>query len=460
MYCIIDIETTGGSPGKEKITEIAIYQYNGQEITGEFSTLINPEKNIPYFITQLTGISNKMVASAPKFYEVAKKIVELTEGKIFVAHNVNFDFNFVKSEFDQLGYQFTRDKLCTVQLSRKIIPGRKSYSLGNLCKDLDIRINGRHRAAGDALATLKLFQLLQEKCLGIEQGIELLHPYPLSNTHPALDKEKVRSLPELPGIYYLLNEESEIVYIGKSVNLRQRVLSHFYNNKSKRAIEMKSLVCEVDHELTGNELVASLLESAEIKKHKPLYNRRQRRTKQHWGMFSCYEEGYLCFRIEKTSQVDLAPIKCFDSKKEGINFLYKLIEKHELCQKLCGLYPSGHASFHYQVGTCHGACVHEEAPGIYNARAREAIGSIELSQKNIFIIDKGRHPDEKAVIHVQNGKYSGFGYCTDKTNNIEILKDCISRKEDNHEVKMIIKQYLEKQKAEQVIIPEENNDCQ
>jgi DNA polymerase-3 subunit epsilon len=253
-----------------------------------------------------------------------------------------------------------------------------------------------------------------------------------------------------------MNEEAEIIYIGKSVNIRQRVLSHFYNNRSKRAIEMKALVSDVEHELTGSELVASLLESSEIKKHKPLYNRRQRRTKQHWGLFTCYEDGYLCFRVEKTSLQDSAPVKCFDSKKEGINFLYKLIEQHELCQKLCGLYPTDHACFHYQVGTCHGACVHEEAPEPYNARAKNAIEPLELRQKNIFVIDKGRHPEEKSVVQVQGGKYIGFGYCTSDTNSLEILSDCISPREDNHEVKMIIKQYLEQQKAEQVIIPEGN----
>jgi len=163
MYAIIDIETTGGSARIEKITEIAIYQHDGNQVTGEFVSLINPERNIPYFITNLTGITNEMVEDAPRFYEIAKKIVELTEGRTFVAHNARFDYSFIREEFKSLGFNYRRNLLDTVALSRKLLPGHKSYSLGNICKDLRISINGRHRAAGDALATVKLFEILMEK---------------------------------------------------------------------------------------------------------------------------------------------------------------------------------------------------------------------------------------------------------------------------------------------------------
>ena len=163
MYAIIDIETTGGSAQAEKITEIAIYLHDGNQITGEYVTLINPERNIPYFITNLTGITNEMVENAPRFYEVARTIVELTEGRTFVAHNARFDYSFIRQEFKSLGFNYKRNILDTVALSRKLIPGHGSYSLGNICKDLNISINGRHRAAGDALATVKLFELLMAK---------------------------------------------------------------------------------------------------------------------------------------------------------------------------------------------------------------------------------------------------------------------------------------------------------
>lgn len=163
MFSIIDIETTGNSYKFGKITEIAIYQHNGQGITSSYSTLINPEIDIPYFITELTGIDNNMVKNAPKFYEVAKTIVELTSGRTFVAHNVQFDYKFIREEFARLGYEFNRKTMCTVKLSRKFLPGYRSYSLGKLCSELGIEINGRHRAAGDALATVKLFEIILQK---------------------------------------------------------------------------------------------------------------------------------------------------------------------------------------------------------------------------------------------------------------------------------------------------------
>lgn len=160
MFAIIDIETTGNSYKYGQITEIAIFLHNGTEITDSFSSLVKPEMDIPLFITRLTGISNEMVKNAPRFYEIARKIVEMTAGRIFVAHNVHFDYKFVKEEFKRLGYDFNRKTLCTVQLSRKLLPGYKSYSLGKICAEKGIEINGRHRAAGDALATTKLFELL------------------------------------------------------------------------------------------------------------------------------------------------------------------------------------------------------------------------------------------------------------------------------------------------------------
>lgn len=171
MYTIIDIETTGQSHLDGKITEVAIYKHNGSEVIDSFTSLVNPECHIPQYITELTGIDNSMVASAPRFFEIAKKIVEITAGTTFVAHNVSFDYKFIQQEFKRLGYVYERKTMCTVKLSRKYLPGHRSYSLGRICSDLNIGIDGRHRAAGDAKATVKLFELiLQQHINGTEQG--------------------------------------------------------------------------------------------------------------------------------------------------------------------------------------------------------------------------------------------------------------------------------------------------
>jgi len=163
LYAIIDIETTGNTYKSGKITEIAIFIHDGFEIVDSFSSLINPECYISDFITRLTGINNEMVSRAPRFYEVARKVVEITTDKVFVAHNVNFDYKFIQEEFNRLGFDYQRKTMCTVRMGRKYLPGHKSYSLGTLCSELQIPVNGRHRAAGDALATVKLFEMILDR---------------------------------------------------------------------------------------------------------------------------------------------------------------------------------------------------------------------------------------------------------------------------------------------------------
>jgi len=247
MYAIVDIETTGGSARLEKITEIAIYLHDGNQVTGEFVTLINPERNIPYYITSLTGITNEMVENALRFYEVAKEIVEFTEGRTFVAHNVRFDYTFLREEFKSLGFNFRRPLLDTVALGRKLLPGHKSYSLGNICKDLQITINGRHRAAGDAFATVRLFEILMEKDRELNaSGKSLMKSTKLSKLNPNLDLSKIEKIPEEPGVYYFYNDKHDVIYIGKSRNLQQRISTHLSNNATSRAMEMRDLISDID----------------------------------------------------------------------------------------------------------------------------------------------------------------------------------------------------------------------
>jgi len=283
VYAIIDIETTGLSPGSERITEIAIIIHDGKKEVEKFSTLINPERKISYRITQITGINNKMVDTAPKFYEVAKRIVELTENKIIVGHNVRFDYGFLRAEFKSLGYEYKRQTLDTIKLSRKLISGQPSYGLGKLCKALNIENPDRHRAMGDATATKTLFELL----LSLDDHPEQIN---LNGVQSDLSKSLVKDLPAEAGVYYFYDNRNKLIYVGKSVNIHDRVLSHLNNNLHKKAIEMKSAIADVKYEITGSELVALLLESSEIKKHQPLYNRAQSRTFFNYGLYSFYDE--------------------------------------------------------------------------------------------------------------------------------------------------------------------------
>jgi DNA polymerase III subunit epsilon len=447
LYSIIDIETTGLSPNREKITEIAIYVFDGEKVVDEFVTLLNPEIEIPYRITQLTGINNKMVQDAPKFYEVAKRIVEMTEDTTFVGHNVNFDYNFIRKEFREFGYDFQRKKMCTCRLSRKLLPGRRSYSLGKLCQELGIENVHRHRAFGDAKATLRLFEILMK----VEKNIEDISLHGL-NTN--IDRKLINNLPEEPGVYYFYNDAGAIIYVGKSINIKERVFSHLTSNSSRRAIEMRNEISDIGYELTGNELVALLLESNEIKIHLPRFNRAQRRSGISCGLYYYKDDqGYMRLKIDKNNQEQI-PLTTFTSILSAKSHLYMLVEAFNLCQKLCGLYETSGACFHYNIHKCNGACVGKESAIVYNTRVLQAIEPYRFEEQNFLVIDKGRSNGEKSVIYVENGKYLGHGFINVEYNeniSTDLLKECIKPYPDHRDVQQILKSYVKRNKVERII---------
>ncbi|PKP32058.1 MAG: DNA polymerase III subunit epsilon [Bacteroidetes bacterium HGW-Bacteroidetes-16] len=447
QYAIVDIETTGLSPSTEKITEIAILIHDGTKVTETFSTLINPEMKIPYRITQMTGINNRMVEDAPKFYEVAKKIVEITEDRIIVGHNVRFDYSFIRNEYKSLGYEYQRQTLDTIKLCRKLIPGQPSYGLGNLCKSLKIENHARHRAEGDAMATTRLFELL----LSIEGEPEKTN---LTGMQSSLGKSLIENLPKEPGVYYFYNKDNELIYVGKSINIHDRILSHLNNNMNKKAVEMRNAIADVQFTLTGNELVALLLESSEIKKHQPLYNRAQRRTFYNQGLYSFFDdEGYLNLKITRVI-ASLNPLYTYSSVNEGRNHVEMLMEEYGLCQKLCGLYDTQGPCFHYQIHQCKGACIGEEIKESYNLRVQQALDNYHFEHQNFLLITAGRHPHEKAIVKVENGRYRGFGYVdeTNDLNNQDLLHECITSYSDNKEVRRIIKSHLRNNQDGQLLL--------
>jgi DNA polymerase III subunit epsilon len=454
MYAVIDIETTGGSARIEKITEIAIYLHDGKKITGEFVSLVNPERNIPYFITNLTGITNEMVEDAPRFYEIAKTIVELTEGRTFVAHNARFDYSFIRNEFKALGFNYKRNVLDTVALSRKLISGHRSYSLGNICRELNIVINGRHRAAGDALATVKLFEILLEKDREVNgKRSNLIRNTRVSKLNPKLDVSKIDTIPEEPGIYYFYDESGELIYIGKSRNLKQRIDTHLSNNTTNRAMEMRDMIADIDWEVTGSELIALLRESSEIKENKPYYNRAQKRSTFQWGIFSFTDKkGYINFSYGPAT-MDEEPLSLFTSREKAKGKLESLVTSYNLCQGLSGLYETGGPCFQYHVGICRGACCGKESSENYNERALKAIEEFLFARRNFFIIDKGRETDERCAVKMVNGKYSGYGYfnINDMGFGLSALHDCIEPLADNNDIQVILKQYLRSNRIEKII---------
>jgi DNA polymerase-3 subunit epsilon len=376
-----------------------------------------------------------MVQEAPKFWEVARDIVLMTRDKTFVAHNVNFDYSFLRKEFQELGYDFRRQKLCTVQLSRRMLPGRKSYSLGKICRDLGCEIDNRHRAYGDARATAMLFTHL----MAVQQQGSPGWPRGMS------DLEIIRDLPEKTGVYYFLNDQGEIIYIGKSKNIKSRILSHFQDASNRRSRNMLEQVHDIAFEITGSELVALLKESHEIKQYKPMFNRRQRRGSTDFGVYSYYDPSqYLRFQVKRTSGHS-GLVAAFSSYREARSYLFHLCEQHGLCQKLCGLYESAGACFYYHVNQCAGACVGEEKAEVYNRRARSAIEQLNGEYTSFYILEPVRGDQMMAVVKIQDNQYRGYGFIGKESSSAfspELLDDVIHPFPDNQDIQRILRNYL------------------
>ncbi len=457
LFAIVDIETTGGRASRDKITEIAIVLHDGQRILDRFESLINPECYIPYGITQLTGITQEMVAGAPRFFEIARKVVELTEGAVFVAHNVRFDYGFLREEFARLGYAFTRKQLCTVRLSRQVFPGLPSYSLGNLIRHFNIPVDARHRAMADALATADLFERVLAKDKAASAVSTLVNLGIKESRLPnRLKLEDILALPEACGVYYFHDENGQVVYVGKSINIRKRIAEHFADQTEKARILQQS-VHDITFELTGSELVALLLESHEIKSLHPPVNRAQRLKQFPFIIHHYYNHaGYLCFgfgRMGSKERRGLNLVSEFTTLTRAKGRLEGALSKFDLCSKYCGLESGKGACFQYHMRRCQGACVEKELPDSYNDRALAALNTLKtVFEEDFFILDQGRDPAEWAVICVENGNYCGFGYIDREEGfTVDSLKDAIKRHPGNPETNRIIQRTMEQNPGLKVI---------
>jgi DNA polymerase-3 subunit epsilon len=448
MFAIVDIETTGGSHERDRITEIAILVHDGLTVVDSYSTLINPERTIPDYITRITRITNEMVKDAPKFYEVARKIVELTEGKIFVAHNVNFDYGFIEREFRSLGYKWKREKLCTVKLSRKLLPKRVSYSLGRLCESLGIEIatDVRHRALGDAAATAKLFDILLQK--KSEHPVYCRQDIDEINTSK-VDKIRLyvlNKLPEACGVYYFLDKDRNIIYIGKSTNMRTRAIGHF-NNKQTKSDKLKNELMDVDFVVTGSELVALLLESEEIKKHKPKHNRaRKRDVFTHSIDTFTDKNGVINFRIVPADEAN-EPLLSYTNYTSAREVLNEWIDEYGLCLNYCGLNDAGGECFQRHIKKCHGICIGEEPAEEYNLRARKILERYAPESSDYVLVDKGRREDEVSLVLFEKGRYAGYGFMdsSDSVSSPEEFRSMIRRASYFPDVDELVRGWLKQQ---------------
>ena len=455
MYAILDIETTGGKYNEEGITEIAIYKFDGHQIVDQFFSLVNPEKNIQPFVINLTGINNQMLRNAPKFHEVAKRIIEITDNCIIVAHNAQFDNRILSTEFDRLGYPFEKNMLCTVELSKKLIPDLPSYSLGKLVRSLGIPITDRHRAQGDAKATVELFKLLLEK--DIEKVIisDTIKKDPKRQLEPKL-LDIIESAPTKTGVYYMHRKNGKIIYVGKSKNIKKRLIQHFTNdNKKSKKIQLE--VVSVSYEETGNDLIAQLKESQEIKQLKPIFNHALKNNIFQSQLYSYIDKsGYINLKIEKVpieKEEEKNIITTFTNYQQGRSFLYKITDEFHLCQKLNHLEKTEGSCFNHDLKMCNGACIQSETFVNYNLRVQKFIDKSSYEFDDMLLIDKGRSIEEHSVILIENGIYKGYGFfnLNFQINNPEVLKSIINVMENNRDTKHIIQSYLRKNKVQKIL---------
>lgn len=451
MYAILDIETTGGKYNEEGITEIAIYRFDGRKIVDQFFSLVNPERDIQSFVVNLTGINNEMLQNAPKFHEVAKRIIEITKGCTIVAHNAQFDNRILTTEFDRLGYSFDKNFLCTVTLSKKLIPNLASYSLGKLMRSLGIPISDRHRAQGDAKATLMLFKILLEKDTSKKIIQETVKKDPKRQLEPKLI-DIIESTPSIIGVYYIHKKNGSIIYIGKSKNIKKRLLQHFTNdNRKSKKIQLE--VDSVTYEETGNDLIAQLKESEEIKQNKPIFNHALKRTLYEYQLSSFKDtNGYINLKIEKADEGKNAIIT-FSNYQQAKMFLFKITEEFRLCQKLNGIHKTTSNCFLFSIKQCNGACIEDESPKVYNKRLLDFIEKNSYKNQSILIIDRGRDIDERSVILIEDGIYKGYGFynLNYQINNPEVLKSIITPMPDNRDAQHILQVYLRKNKVLKIV---------
>jgi DNA polymerase-3 subunit epsilon len=447
-YSIVDIETTGGSPAYHKITEICILIHDGQNIIRRFHTLVNPGRTIPPSITLLTGINDSMVANAPIFEEIASTVFDLLENTVFVAHNVNFDYSFLKTELALAGYALVSKKLCTVRLSRKLLPGLRSYNLGNICHHVGIGIQNRHRAAGDAEATAELFSMLlsvDPEQTFIQYSLKKNSKEP--SLPPNIDKAQFNNLPSTTGVYYFHDRNGKIIYTGKAQNIQQRVSEHFSGNTHTKTRQyFLNSIYDLSFETTGSELIALLLENEAIKKHYPRYNRTNKSFVLNYGFYT-YEDqnGYMRLAIAPCGKRD-KPILTFKTLGEATANALARVKKLGLCLRLCNITKAGTSCTYYAAEeqghycmVCHGKMDADE----YN----EVFAKAFLNQKNerTFVIKtKGRNADEEGFVIVEKGKFLGYGYVPVNTHikKFNELKDYVLSCYDTQDSQSIVQSFL------------------
>lgn len=380
----VDLETTGATASQDRITEIGIILVDDTGVQ-EWSSLVNPETRISGFIESLTGISNEMVAEAPRFCDLASRVYKMLEGRIFVAHNARFDYAFLKQSFLREGIDFSAKTLCTVKLSRRLYPGHPKHNLDTLIERHGLKASGRHRALADAQLIHQFWEKIQATIPQetIQSAVKALLGRPSTPTH--IDLTMIDGLPESPGVYLFYGENDLPLYVGKSVNIRQRVMSHFTADvTSAKEMSLSQQVRRIEHIKTGGEIGALLKEAALVKKLQPTHNRQLRRNNELCSIQLKDSSEGLEVHVAYASELDFATTSnlygLFKNKREAFKALTEIAEEHALCKAIIGLekVKAGSPCFGWQLKKCRGACIGDEPRLAHDARLLAGLGKLKI----------------------------------------------------------------------------------
>ena len=375
---IVDVETTGQSAAYCRVIEVALIRVEGGEVVDHFESLVNPGRFISPFIEGITGITNALVEDAPSFSRIARRLYTILDGAVFVAHNARFDYSFVKSEFAACGIPYSARCLCTVKLSRKLFPEHRHHDLSSLIERHNLSCRSRHRAMGDALAVLAFLSTVSSEAEEEKLSKAVRDILKSSSLPPGVDKVMLDELPEAPGVYLFFGKQGELLYVGKSVNIRDRVRSHFSGDGANaKEMTMTQQVQRVEHRQTAGELGALLLESQLIKELAPLYNTLARRKRNLTiARRSVDRKGYVNVSLEEIDHIEPEEagtiLGVFKHRKQALDYLSAIARSHSLCGKLLGLEQTRSYCFAYHLRQCNGACAGEEDPELYNFRVEAA----------------------------------------------------------------------------------------
>ncbi len=449
----IDLETTGVNPAHERITEVGLCEVHNGQLVEEWSTLVNPGKPISPHIERITGITTAMVAEAPAFTAIADQLQRKLAGKTLVAHNARFDYGFLKSEFGREGISFNEKVLCTVKLSRALYPDQRRHSLDEIIQRHGLTVNNRHRALGDAQLIHQFFEKISDEHSTETLAAAIQKQFKRPSLPSHLSWEQVEALPSSPGVYLFYGENDVVLYVGKSIDIRSRIMSHFANNhRERKAMRLSQQVRRIDHIETAGELGALLLEARLIKELSPVHNRQLRRTKD-----LCTIK--LCKGKRQTSHPEIVSFTglkgpdignlfgLFRTRRQAEKTLREVIDAEGLCNKVLGLEQGNGACFNYQIRKCRGACVGMEPLALHEARFMTAMLGLKLRSwpfRGPIGIKEKSTSGERTDVHVfDHWCYLGTAMCDEQLQELLAVPEAQPFDLDNYKT---LNRFLSKNK--------------